>query len=138
MSKSPAALLRRSVHVGISTIAVSALLLSACGDEADGTESSDDPSVLIGVWELESVGVTWLVADDTITATTPGGEVVSQYTATDTTIEIGEETGPNACPPGQPGVYDWSVDADTLSLTVVSDSCGRVNVLDGATFTRTQ
>jgi hypothetical protein len=110
-------------------------MLSACG--GDDTGQSSGSSALIGTWVSEK-GVTWEVTEDTITTTRPGGIIVSEYSATDTTLELADQSGPEACPSSQPGTYEWNVDGDVLTLTLVTDSCGRANTLNGISFEREQ
>lgn len=110
-------------------------MLGACGSGDNGQSSGS--SALIGTW-VSTEGVTWEVTEDTITTTRPGGVIVSEYSATDTTLELGDQSGPEACPPNQPGTYEWDVDGDVLTLTLVTDSCGRANTLDGISFERGQ
>lgn len=115
--------------------AASLLLLGACSDGETGASPSD----LVGTWEVTAFSVTWDVTDDVIFATTPEGEVETAYTATDTTLELGEESGANACPSGQIGVYEWEIEDAALTLTLVSDDCsGRGGILDGISLQRVE
>lgn len=111
--------------------AVLAAALVACGSGSDTAAEE-----LVGTW-VSSDGTTWEVADDSISVLIDSDLVVeSMYTATETTLELSNESGPFACPQGQPGTYEWSIDDDVLSLTVVSDECGRKDTLDGISFER--
>ncbi len=121
--------MRRSTLTILLLVAVAALAGCSSDDEAAAGE-------LVGTW-VSSDDVTWEVSDDSITSLVGDAVVESRYTATDTTLEIVNETGPIACPQDQPGTYEWDIDNDVLSLRVVSDECGRVNTLDGISFERT-
>ena len=102
-----------------------------------GPDDEDASEDLVGTW-LFSRGATWEISDDTISIS--GGVVDGmEYTATDTLLELTDQPGPSACPPDQPGTYEWQIDDDVLSLTAVSDDCvGRRNALDGGTFERVE
>lgn len=116
------------------TTAVALLMLSACGSDEEASSSSE----LIGAWEATDSNVTWAVTEDVI-ATTAAGGIETAYTATDTTLEMGEESGANACPSGQIGVYEWEIEDDVLTMTLVSDQCsGRKNALDGISLQRSE
>ena len=123
------------------TTAVALLMLSACGSDEESSSSSEpasSPSELIGAWEATVSNVTWAVTEDVI-ATTAAGGIETAYTATDTTLEMGEESGANACPSGQIGVYEWEIEDDVLTMTLVSDQCsGRKNALDGISLQRSE
>lgn len=111
-----------------------AALVGLGGCSSDDEDANED---LVGTW-LFSRGPTWEISDDSISVS--GGVVDGfDYTATNTTLELTDWPGPSACPPDQPGTYEWEIDDDVLSLTVVSDECGgRRDALDGATFERVE
>ena len=116
-------------------VLASLLLLGACSDGDDG-EAGASPSDLVGTWETTDSNVTWDVTEDVI-ATSFGGGIETSYTATDTTLEMGEESGAMACAPGQIGVYEWEIEEDVLTMTLVSDDCsGRGGILDGISLQR--
>jgi hypothetical protein len=99
--------------------------LGACG-------GSDEPSAqdLLGTWNA-SFGPTWQIEQDQI-AVTGGSAREIRYVATDTTIEVTDDTG---CPTG---TYEWEIDGDVLTFTVVDDEgcAGRRDDWNGATFDR--
>ena len=71
--------------------------------------------------------------------TTFGGGIETAYTATDTTLEMGEESGAMACASGQIGVYEWEIGDDVLTMTLVSDDCsGRGGIVDGISLQRAE
>lgn len=118
-------------------VAASLLLLGACSD-GDDEETGASPSDLVGMWEDTDSDVTWVVTEDVI-ATTFGGGIETAYTATDTTLEMGEESGAMACASGQIGVYEWEIEADALTMTLVSDDCsGRGGSLGGISLQRAE
>ena len=96
-----------------------------------GCGSSDEPSAedLLGTWNA-SFGPTWQIEADRIAVT--GGAVTElSYVATDTTIEVSDDSG---C---LPGTYGWQIEEDVLTLSVVEDDCGgRMDSWNGATFDR--
>ncbi len=108
--------------------AASMLTAAACGSSASPV---DEPSAedLLGTWNA-SFGPTWQIEADRISVT--GGAVTEiKYVATDTTIEVSDDSG---C---QPGTYAWQIEEDVLTLTVVEDACGgRQDGWNGATFER--
>ena len=113
---------------------VLAAALTGCSSEDEAA-----PEDLVGTWVSDDV--TMEVTDDTMTATISGVAdedvvVKSAYTATSTTVEIVDKSGPIACAPDQTGTYEWEIADDVLSLTAVSDPCGRKNLMDGSTFER--
>lgn len=128
-----------------------AAYLQANGDEgaADGDgAAAASPSDLIGRWAAtnRAPGTTWEVGDEVIAANLVVGgssdmtreSVETEYTATDTTLEMGDETGTVPCPAGQVGIYEWAIDGDVLTVTLVSDGCqGRAEHNDGMTLERT-
>lgn len=117
--------------------ALVSLVAAACGSSGDD-DSGPQPEDLIGTWDATNAEVTWEVTDDVIT-TTFGGGIETEYTATATTLEMGEDTGELACPSGQVGVYDWEISDDVLTLSLVSDDCaGRGETIDGLSFERTE
>lgn len=118
-------------------MAASLLLLGACGDGDDG-EVGPSPSDLVGKWTTPDSAVTWAVSDDLIIASLPGAEIETAYTATDTTLEMGEELG-SECQSGQIGVYEWEIEDAVLTITLVSDDCsGRGSAVGGISFQRTE
>ena len=95
------------------------------------TTSSGEPSAedLLGTWNA-SFGPTWQIEADQI-AVTGGSVTVIRYIATDTRISVSDATD---CPTG---TYDWQIEGDVLTLTVVEDNCGgRQDNWNGATFDR--
>ncbi|MGI9609671.1 MAG: hypothetical protein ACR2NL_05190 [Acidimicrobiia bacterium] len=119
----------RMVAIAVATCA---LLLSAC---SDGDEAS--PSDLLGTWDATNASAVWVITDDVI-ASTFGGGIETSYTATATTVELGDDVGERACPPGQVGVYEWVIEDDVLTMTLVSDDCGgRGGVIGGISLERT-
>lgn len=96
-----------------------------------GCSSSDEPSAedLLGTWNA-SFGPTWQIEADRIAVT--GGMVTEiSYVATETTIEVTDDSG---CPAG---TYEWQIEEDVLTLTVVEDDCeGRQDIWNGATLDR--
>ena len=122
---------------GLAIVAASLLLLGACGDGDDG-QAGASPSDLVGTWEVTDSSVTWDVTEEVI-ATTFGGGIETAYTVTDTTLEMGEESGANACASGQIGVYEWEIEDDVLTMTLVSDDCrGRGSVVGGISLQRSE
>jgi len=122
----------RLAVVGVIVAALAAGALGGCSsDDADASED------LVGTWLL-SLGPTWEISDDSISVS--GGFVDRmEYTATDSTIKLTDVAGPSACPPNQLGTYEWEINDDVLSLTIVSDECvGRGTVLDGVTLDRVE
>jgi len=105
-------------------------LLVGCG--SDDEASAED---LIGTWQRLSDGTTWEITDDLISIT--DGEVEClDYIATSDTIEL-TEAGIPLCEEGQVGNYEWDIDDDMLTLTVISDRCvGRKNDIDRNPFER--
>ena len=71
----------------MAVLAVGALLLVACSDGDD--QADEGSSDLIGTRKDTGPNETWNATDDVIT-TTFGGGVETTYTATDTTIELGD------------------------------------------------
>ena len=89
-----------------------AVLLTGCGSDEPTVEDLDEPKAedLIGTWVSDNV--TMEVTGDRMTATISGvleeeAVVESTYTATSTTLEIVDESGPIACSPDQVGTYEW-------------------------------
>lgn len=144
----------RLSRASVAVLAAVALLLGACGDDdtADVAEETttapttaaehreavvsspeDATEPLLGVWEFSS-GVSWEISEGVITVTDGHVDWFS-YTATASTIELMEDAGTGDC--GQPGIYEWEVEDDVLSLAVVTDECsGRHSGLNGATAQR--
>jgi hypothetical protein len=127
----------RSLRSMAAMAAASLLLLGACSDGDDGGIEGS-PSDLVGTWEHTDFNVTWEVTDEVI-ATTFGGGIETAYTATDTTLEMGEESGAMACSSGQIGVYEWEIEDDVLTMMLVSDDCGgRGGIVDGISLQRVE
>lgn len=106
--------------------------LAGCG--ADDEPTATD---LLGTWSNDGNGAdTSEIGDGSITVT--GGVIDGfTYTATDSSLELTDDPGPMACT--QLGTYEWEIEADVSSLTVLSDGCnGRRNALDGATYVRAE
>ena len=114
-------------------VALVPAILAGCG-------GADEPAAedLVGTW-VSPDGQIWEIMADSTVVSRDGEVLVEQmYTATDTTLELTSESGRLACPPDQPGTYEWEINDDVLTLTAVSDECGRKNFLDGATYERVE
>lgn len=130
------------------TLATTALLVGACGDD-DGAETateegtaatttagpdrpdSRDGDALLGTWVSPNAREMSFTADGDFSVT-ESGEVlaVGTYTATSTTVELVPGSGAIAC--AESGTYEWDVEDDILTFTVVNDPCdGRKEGLDG-------
>ncbi|MFO7778126.1 MAG: hypothetical protein R6V28_07240 [Nitriliruptoraceae bacterium] len=122
---------RRSTLVTLFLVAVAALV----GCSSDGEAAAED---LVGAWAT-SDGIRWVITEDSIAASESDEVIVeSTYTATASTFEMADVSGPRACPESQIGTYEWEITDDVLSLTVASDGCGgRASSLDGISFERT-
>lgn len=109
----------------------------ARSDSLSGATFERIPSALdlVGVWEatnLERQQV-WTIVESGILI--ENGFVESQtYTATDSTIELVDSD----CGVLVPGLYDWEIVGDVLTLTVVEDECARADTLDGAMLERVE
>ena len=111
-------------------------------EEPPTTETTDavenSPEELIGTWQRIGLGVTWTIGPDAVEIT--GGVIdAASYSATATTLEWTDLSGPQACSPTQVGSYAWVIADNELRLMLVSDPCsGRSNALNGATFQRVE
>lgn len=146
---------RPVVRASLAILAAGALLLGACGDDdadatagsttttaadnGEGSSSASDAEALVGSWAHPENGRTNTFTADGEYFVSDGEEVLAEgtYTATSTTVEFVGETGPIACE--ETGTYEWEVEDDTLTLTVVEDDCtGRRSGLDGVTRERVE
>lgn len=105
------------------------------GIDLDGVtfERAQSPIDLLGVWESTNLErpQTWTIAESGILI--ENGFVESQtYTATNSTIELVD----GDCGVLVPGLYDWEIVDDLLTLTVVEDECARADTLDGTVLER--
>lgn len=150
---------RRSVtRAMLAALAAGALVLSACSDGDDDTEDADPASeqdaadtagtsagngdggagssadgadALVGTWSPPSGREQTFTADGEFFVAADG-EVLAEgtWTATPTTVELVPGSGAIAC--DQPGSYEWEVEGDTLTFTVVEDPCtGRREGMNG-------
>ena len=105
--------------------------------EPEGSETEASPEDLIGTWSGPG-GITWQIEGESIVVTGgPGDGIEQSYSATSTTLEMVDLSGPRACPRSQVGNYEWTIDDDVLTLTLISDPCGgRGGFLDGYMVTR--
>lgn len=96
------------------------------------------PEDLVGTWAAPN-GRENTFADDGEFIVAEDGEVLAEgtYGATSNTVEIIPGEGAIAC--DATGTYEWEVEDDTLTLTVISDECaGRRSGLDGVPRKRVQ
>lgn len=101
-------------------------LISASDPQANGVSPA-------GRWDLA-------LGDDNRFTVLRDGEVVveGQYVVKEDQLEFTNEKGPLACLTGQAsGIYGWSLDGKTLTLTLIEDVCeGRKAVLAAHPFSR--
>lgn len=93
---------------------------------------------LVGTWAAPNGRENTFAADGEFIVS-EDGEILAEgtYGATSTTVEIIPGEGAIAC--DAIGTYEWEVEDDTLTLTVISDECaGRRSGLDGVPRERVQ
>ena len=114
-------------------IAVGLLAMTAGGCGSGGSAADD----LVGTWE-DGSGFTMVINADSTQSGVLNGETIAEgtYTATDSVIELTDAGGPRACAPNEVGIYEWQIQDDVLSLTLVDDQCGRQGFLDGISLER--
>ncbi|MBD0256571.1 MAG: hypothetical protein ICV83_12705 [Cytophagales bacterium] len=113
------------------------VLLSGQGPRRETPAASD----LVGKWRKEG-GSTWeFRADQTYTVALDDGKtsVSGKYTLAGNQVTIVDQSATGmagACPAAEKGVYQFTLQDKTLSVTAVSDPCtGRSNIAPG-TYTR--
>jgi len=94
------------------------LFLNACA-----TNAPTAPGPLVGTW-TNSLGTVWtLKADGTFNVVNPKRHIWGTYTVAGDTVTIQETGGKTAKGCKGPGAYKFRHTSDSLTFTLVSDTC---------------
>ena len=97
---------------------VSIVLMSACA-----TSPRSGPAALAGTW-TNSLGTAWTMkADGTFEVVNPKRHIWGKYTVAGDMVTIQETGGKTAKGCKGPGAYKFRHTSDSLTFTLVSDTC---------------